>query len=265
MTIWKNLINKPFEERIDKWFNLSTNRFIKKLPADESLSWTPKGIRVVGSIDKVKEFLQINNIKREIFNPTNDIGYLCEEAVKMSQLCCSKKEALMCQTTDIEKIPDDILAKIGNFSLGGLFLKCKVLNIIDGDTLTVSLFVPLMSLSMPRDFKEIKSPIGLVNINGEDQGFFTTITIRTYGYDAIEKNHPLHQEAKSLLTHKMNSLNNIVWAYFIEPSIGKDKWGRHLAVLWEDQKRRKMLNTFLRDQNNKLVNPYRGGTKKVFD
>lgn len=259
-----NLSSKPFLLNSDKWYNLLTNRYLTKLP-EENSAWSVKGLKIVGTLEAVKSFLALNNLKAEIFNPTKDIGFLCCEAIALSKKCHLAEANLICKETDVEKMPVELLNKLGSFHLGGLFLKGRVLDVMDGDTLLVSIFVPLISVSKIRQYKEQKSPIGLVGIKNEKQGFFMNSTIRMYGYDAVEKNHPLGPQATNLLKEKLNSLKMVVWCYFLEPVVAKDKYGRDIAVLFEDEKGNKMLNCFLGEKDPRLVNPYRGGKKSEFN
>ena len=108
-----------------------------------------------------------------------------------------------------------------------------------------------------------KTPI----INGTS-GFFTKITVRMYGYDAAEKDTEAGQLAKKLMIDKFSSLNDIVWCQFIDETVGCDKYGRTLTLMYEDPNKHNLLNSYLFDMesihNIKMVNVYVGGTKKGF-
>lgn len=282
---WFNLKGNEFEESEDLWYNLLTCRFIKQKP-----NYNPvlsiRGIRILGTMENILDFWKLNlsrlgqtlpkgtEFDNVIFNPFEDIEFLSRDASDRSQACFSNmlnSTIPIAQTMDVEKLSDDFINKICRFSFSGLFVKGKVVNIIDGDTLDVVIFVPMGILSAARKSKlNDDLHIAAIPTKGfEKNGFFARIRIRMYGYDAAEKNTKAGKCAKELLEEKISSLKNIVWCQFIETSIATEKYDRVLAVLYEDENKTTILNDYLFRRESetgiKMVFPYLGKTKKKFD
>lgn len=286
-TSWKNLNSKLFTERSDRWYNLATKRFVKNQPKNTDICWSLRKVRVLGTESQVQSFWDLNSkqlrkicsgktCSDELFQPFRDIAFISDDAASRSaQLLTGPSSQFIKppRSIDVESLTNDQLTSLTHLHFGGLFLKARVMNVIDGDTLTVAVFFPLVELSQARsvdstrkskDVKFCAYPLK----EKKQTGFFTVVSIRTYGYDAVEKDEPAGQLAKQLFQEKLESLNNVVWCQFIDPQIHKDKYGRHLAVLYEDPQKQKMLNDYLlrKEQEVKttLVHPYLGGTKEGF-
>jgi endonuclease YncB( thermonuclease family) len=171
---------------------------------------------------------------------------------------------------DIESIPLNTLSSLCKFSFGGLFVKGRIISVIDGDTFDMAFFVPLMTLGTSRVLGEKREPKVSILPSGRYQqsGFIAKVALRTYGYDAAEKDTTEGKVAKKMMEDKFESIKGIVWCQFIESSIAVDKYGRHLAVVYEDEKRTKIATDYLLEQEKKtrikMVHPYSGGTKQKF-
>lgn len=302
-TTWLNLKNKSFEEKLDMWYNLQTNRYIKNQPLHgTNINYSLRNIRIIGTLDQVMQFWKINInqlgtvyshgtlCEQVIFQPFSDIEFITKDAVLRSQACHLGTAGTiipLTQATDVEQLTTEETTQLCSFSFAGLFVKCRVINVIDGDTLHVVIFVPLHELGATRAV----GPKGTARVGALLQnesmetrsywtsskesstntktGFFALVKIRMYGYDAQEKDTHEGKLAKQLFAEKIASLNNIVWCQFVEINIAQEKYDRILGVLFEDQAQTQPLNNFLlkkeKELNVHLVNPYLGGTKQTFD
>jgi len=279
---WKNLDSKSFTERSDRWYNLSTKRFVKNPPKDETICWSLKQVRVLGTKSQVKTFWKVNSTQletvcsgkscsQELFQPFRDVTYMSEQASSRSSdliLGPASKMLPLPKNTDVEGLSTEQLDNLTGLHFGGLFLKARVVDVIDGDTIKVVVFFPLNELGSCRKINRKLQVSAYPAHSKKNSGFFTLLSIRTYGYDAVEKDQPAGQLAKQLFQEKLESLNNVIWCQFIDPSINKDKYDRHLAVLYEDQNKTRLLNDYLLKKQTEvktvLVNPYLGGTKEKF-
>lgn len=282
---WFNLKNKEFDESFDSWYNLATGRFVKQRPKYNPVL-SIRGIRVLGTKEQLADFWRINinrlgqslskgaTFEKVVFAPFDDITFLSEDATARSQMCFLGTAGTVipaATTTDVAKLPSDLITRMCRFSFAGLFIKGRVVSVIDGDTLDVVIFVPLVQLGAARALgAEGEAFTGAIPTRGfEKVGFFAQVRIRMYGFDAAEKDTDAGKYAKHLFEEKLTSLRGIVWCQFVETTIANEKYDRVLAVLYEDQKRTKLLNDYLlkreADTGVKMVYPYLGGTKTKFE
>lgn len=286
---WNNIRNQQFEENPNMWYNLSTNRFNKSQPKKSHINYSLRKIRILGTLDQVIQFWSLNvnllgtiyntgtTFEEALFQPFSDIRFLTEDATRRSQECYLGGAGTVIsatKATDVEHLTETEIGQLCQFNFGGLFVKCRVINVIDGDTINAVIFIPIHSLGSARAVGPKGSPrVGLLPqqsiLNNKETGFFSLITIRMYGYDAQEKDTDEGKLAKRLLTEKLMSLGNIVWCQFIEINIAQEKYDRMLGVLFEDKSRKLALNDYLlkkeKELNVRLVNPYLGGTKQTFN
>lgn len=282
--IWINLKGRSFTEDPNNWYNLQTNRFIKNPPASSQINSSLRGIRVLGTVDQLIDFWKKNidrlsqvypkgtTFQQVIFQPFTDISFLTEDVARRSQLCylgTAGTVILPTRATDVEQLSSEEISQMCPFSFAGLFVKARVDNVIDGDTINVVFLVKLMELGSARAIGPRRAARTTILTNDPPStSFFVYNTIRMYGYDAQEKDTSEGKTAKRLLEEKLASLNNIVWCQFVEANIAQEKYGRILAVLYEDKDKTRPLNDYLFHQQQKLgiklVNPYLGGTKTAF-
>jgi len=270
---WYNLKGNTFEEIPDQWYNLRTNRFVSNKPSTYDPVYGLKGIRVLGTKEDIDKFWELNNkqftgrrMEDLLFEPFNDISFLANDAVHRSQICFTGTAGSVISTTDttdVSLLTQEHMDMMCRFTFDGLFVKARIDNVIDGDTFDVVFYVPLVSLGR---VSNQKSPI-VLNSTQENIGFFTKVCVRMYGYDAAEKDTEAGKLAKKLMEEKLTLLDNTVWCQFINTG-DSDKYGRSLVVLYEDEEKHHLLNTYLSDQekiyNMKMVFPYLGGKKKTF-
>jgi hypothetical protein len=216
-----------------QWFNLETNRKISNPP--NLLAF--KGLRVCGTEEKLNKFFELNKValrervgkKPTKYVPCQDVLCLCQEAYLKTR----NEPTYSFFNKEVSELSQEEIETIPQFQFPVTFLKVRVLEVVDGDTL---------------------------NVVGNLNGLFR-FTIRTYGYDAAEKNTEQGVLAKAVLSKKVIHLNNILWCQTLSY---KDRYGRVIAILYEDQERKKLLVECLMNLKTKVINPYSGGTKIVF-
>ena len=174
---------------------------------------------------------------------------------------------------DVENISDDVFKSMSYFHLGGLEGKGKVVDVTDGDTIKMGIYVPLFDLA--KEFEVNKGrgknrklvPQRQILYNHEnDLGFFTVVPVRLLGVDTAEKHTEEGKVAKDMVTKKYDSLNNIVY-YKISHS--REKFGRVLATLYEDPLYTISINEFILNMKPEngvgvIVEAYFGGTKSDY-
>lgn len=288
---WCNLKGIVFNETLTQWYNLRTSRFVNNKPGTYNPVFGIRGVRVLGTEQDIKQFWQLNKKHFEdrkledcIFEPFENIEFLSEDASQRTEMCFVGTPGIVLPTvnnTDVSSLTQHHMDTMCKFTFGGLFVKGRIDSVIDGDTFNIIFFVPLVSLSRSRALdhnKDRQTPAILTtcsklvhstnNKEPETMGFFTKVSIRMYGYDAAEKDTDAGKLAKRLIEEKIKTLGGIVWCQFIEATIADDKYGRTLAVLYEDEQKKHLLNNYLHEQekihNIKMVFPYIGGTKKKF-
>lgn len=254
-----------------------SNGWIKLSSGRENLhpeGYVIKGLRFFGTLPEIQKFW-VDNIQQlatiipkgstfegSVFEP--GIETSIEDVSQSLQMCYlgTAGTVLNTDTIDVEQIPQNVKDNLCKFTFGGLFGKCEVVHVVDGDTFDVITYIPLVELATTR--KSLHGRATQANIvltYDRRTGFFARITVRAYGYDAIEKDKPDGQLAKELLIQKFQSLGNIIWCQFIED----EKYGRTLAVMYEDAGKTKILNNYLINEGNRigrrLAYSYLGGTK----
>lgn len=281
---WFNLKGQAFEESPRQWYNLRTSRLVANKPGTYEPVYGLKGIRILGTREDVENFWRINiqrinevfprvtTINNILFEPFEDIAYLSEDVAERSQMCFVNTAGTVIAATntrDIASLTQNQIDSMCRFTFGGLFVKGKIISTVDGDTFDMAFYVPIALLGQGRAFneKKLQAPV-IPTIGYEQTGFFAKVSIRMYGYDAAEKDTNAGKLAKTLMEDKFRSLGGIVWCQFVEATIADDKYGRTLAVLYEDEQKTRLLNNYLLEQekiyNIKMVFPYIGGTKKTF-
>jgi len=274
--------DKTFSPNRDNaWYNLSTDHFISKLNKE---MWSLRGLRLVGTLEELSTFWLKNlYILPSIYPPETDFNDIAYQPFKDISVILSEVEHTnsndVCiagtagsiipftETTNIDDLNDEQMSSLCPWSLTSLILKVKTNEIIDGDTLYISFFLPLIQLGANRKISgKIKTPILIPDSNisnMENYGMFIKIKCRMYGYDAQEKNTPEGQLAKHLFEEKIKYHNRKFWALFLDP----EKYGRTLLILYpridgQDLQKSNSLNEYmasLADQN--LTSTYLGGTK----
>lgn len=271
---------KSFKELSDKFYNLSSGRFVKNKP--RICDYSINKINIIGTRKDTELFFEENRKsilerfktkKPDYVRPFNDITYICKFAVNSSLACKTDyKTTITGKNTELEDLSDKYLEEMSLFGFEGMFLKARVTRVIDADTLIVVVCVPVNDLGKSRKIgKNGMLKRSCLFKTRSTVKFFTKLKIRMWGYDAAEKDTKAGKLAKSLYEEKIQSLKNIIWMDILDKNIvGEDggKFGRVLAVLYEDEKRTKPLTDYLirmeKSTGVKMIQPFFGGTKKSF-
>ena len=225
MKSYLNLQNKIFvEPEIGSWYNLSTNHIIKKLP------------------NKFDDFILLDSPR------------IAGNKKMIDQFHCINKEYTY--SFDIEKIPKEKLDMLYTFSLSGIKNKARVLNIIDGDTLSVAFFIPMEHLI------NCKTAICKdLELKNNYQDFCVKMNVRINEIDTAEKNTNKGILAKQLLENIIQRLNGYIFIHIIK----YEKYGRLLADLYEDDKYTINIKNNLLDYSHPILGkvcvPYFGNKK----
>jgi hypothetical protein len=264
----------------------------------------PSTVHVCGKPESMIKFLQENkvtqysSVKEAKVRPTNEIKLQTSNlgaesklpefktfATVPSLLSAAIKSALSPQcksgtagtalytprSKNIHDIPGDALKYLCPFNLNGLLGTSgegRVTAIIDGDTISMVLYLDLYSLSLGREalYERKKQTLAPVLTEAKDAGFFALFRCRLYGMDAAEHNTREGKVATKLMIEKFQSLRGYVY-YYIH---GLDKYGRALVDLYEDAEHKQYINYYLVDYPKEqltqlglkeLALPYFGGTK----
>jgi len=261
---WLNLHKKPFTECQEKFYHLSTGRFVSHVPDH---CYGLRNIRVVGSVAEVTDFwllnetcLQGKSLHDYLYEPCKDFSTLISQ--HHHQRGKTGPPAII-HTTDVSKLTDEQLHHLNVFNFNGCFLKAKVVKVIDGDTIDVAVYVTLKDLATTWTHDgHVHTSILL----SEDtsSGFFTVVRLRLFGLDTPEINTELGKVSSKLFEERLVALQNIIWVEFLE----NDKYGRSLALLYADHEKKELLNNYLFEescrQKKVLVNHYQGGKKDHF-
>lgn len=235
---YSNLVQKDINNNC-KWLNLPTKKY-KMFPSSEN-EYSLKNIMILGNENDIKEFWNENiayfkscNICNYLYIPYNDINVM----VKLKS--CQLTKPLKAPDLDIENIDIDTLNKICDLTLDGLFLKAKLADVIDGDTIRVWTVVSTKDIST-------------CGRSGNSSAYITNgkmiikIKCRLYGIDTAELKTDEGKESKEVL---MKRLPKVFYIKILET----DKYGRYLTVIYLDENGE---NLFKPDGN-----AYYGGKKK---
>lgn len=172
-------------------------------------------------------------------------------------------ESYIPSSIKIEDIPDDQLNTMSSFTLKGLNVKARVLNVIDGDTIDGAFFIPGSYLCSTQTIKYRWKPKTIRPALGfpDDRGFFIRINIRANGIDTAEKDTHKGQIAKSILQKIVERLDRYIYLHILK----YEKYGRVLADIYEDPDHTILVNKTLLDYDHpvlgKVCVPYCGKKK----
>lgn len=241
-----NLTGRPITLEAIRYYNLATSRFIGSVPKDSIVGVK---YRVVGSPEQLKTFANTNHL------PLEDV--IPKEFLKSANVCVNMSAC----HTDIEKVPDDQLNSLCEFSFLGLSGKAKVLDVIDGDTVSMVIYIPLDFLSEMRSRvfnRRVVEQCSALPYK-DNHGFIARFRCRLLGVDTAEHNVQAGVDAKDNLIRILNKTKNIVYAKLNN----MDKYGRVLVDLYSDKAMKQSItNELLKDSSVAL--PYYGGTKQEF-
>lgn len=144
------------------------------------------------------------------------------------------------RTTNIEEVPIEELHRLSTFTLAGLFVKARVLRVIDTTHLELAFFLPFDFVSAYRPAVAQKSISRRAIPYFGDSGFFLRERCCLKGIEnptAGEKG----QLALEQLTTFCNGLRNIVYALFYPEGNSRDR----PVVLYVDQTREHSINKMI--------------------
>ncbi len=267
------ILDKQFTPRSDKWYNLTSGKFIIKNAANE------KKYQMIDSPAKVAgtKLKKGSEEESEIdqFLKANDIGVSdspkeSEKEKKTDKLkIVISQEKYKPKSSDVRDLPEDQIKNICDFDLRGLQTWARVINIKDGDTLDLCYFVSSNFIEFTRKLStrsKFPQRNGIVYSEGESKfsGYFTVSTCRLNGVDAMEHDTAQGQEAIRLFTLELQKTNNIVWCHFIK----YEKYGRGLVELYASDDMKKGINRFYIGKKHPLLGvlyeEYHGAAKSEY-
>ncbi len=221
-------------------YNLETGRFCKEIRKNANVTCI-NNCTIFGTQNQIQSF---NNYK---INNNNNVQNITD----LKTDCAN--------TNDIALLNNNI----EEFTLNGYFTKAKVKEIIDGDTIKLTVFVDLEYISRFSVDNDNRKIINCIRY-GDSKGYFTTFICRLYGINSMEKDTIQGQKAKEIMKGKYEALNNIVFCMFFDD----DKYGRKLVNIYSDVDMKNKMNDILFDYNNTdlgvIVERYYGGTKSDY-
>jgi endonuclease YncB( thermonuclease family) len=146
--------------------------------------------------------------------------------------------------------------KVKKFSFGGLSGKGIVSSVIDGDTIDLTITIPLSSLCEVAEFEGCDTLTSMMK---------TTIRCRLSGVDFAEKNTKEGVYAIKLMIDLYQSSCNAVHYKICDE---QDKYGRSLVYLYSDSGHTSSINLKYLDvkhpeTGNPIMERYDGGTKST--
>ena len=260
VNVLTNRVNKPNKNMncyaIGQIFNLETN-----------------GPYIMATEEDFKKFCSLNNLDPKIDNlknlihnskmSTEFIQSLTNVSPVDTHEICSRNTLGEPISISRSKNPHDLnnqqLYSLTELRINGFSGPAVVTDVIDGDTIHIVVYVPLRALAQGHSYKYY-SKTGIrsfIHTRFPEAGFFTKISCRLMGIDAMEKNFPEGKFAKAL-TIDLYQRNPKVWVEFpsgdnIEDA---DKFGRSLVTIYTDSTKKVNLNEYLFSYNN--INDHKG-------
>lgn len=249
MTKYMDLNHTPVNFKDDKWFNLDSGRFTTFVITNDFIVVTTKILKT-GTYVKFRNFGDIfYNITLQIYGSENAIMYF-------DYLNCVPDNIQITQedTDRLNSIDPDSLC---NFGLKNLLCVCKVVNVVDGDTIDILFHTTLSELSaLSTKRTRSKGVCCMKNCHVEDTTLNTNITIRKrcrlYGIDTTEKHTEKGKEDKMLVTELL--LNKMFKCRILKDG----KYGtRSIIILYDESN----ININKRIEILTDCHEYYGGTK----
>jgi len=246
-----NLSGKHFNvPKPPEYYSLETNRVHRNRKAELTYD---EEYRVAGTEEQLYRFRELNHLNKD---ESENIFCRMLQKLHLMEKKTHYQTVEPVRTKNINKLPFNELENLGEFSLFGLRGHCRIVDVIDGDTFSVALFVPFVFLTEKRSNDQAS-----IIPYGSMEGFFSRWRCRLMGVDAIEIHDPKTQrkgqEAKNFVINIFEQHHKVMEFQ----ALGFDKYGRLLIEL------------FLRDGRNivdelvkhrDLFNVYEGKTKCGF-
>lgn len=265
--------DKTFTIKNDHWYNLSTDRYLTKLNEE---MWSLKDFKIVGTYDNIVCFCEKNklilnkitkydgNFKSLFYQPFNNIQNLFEYVENKCSTNIAGSTIPFVETSNIDDLTEEQMNSLYPFSLTSLILPVVINDVIDGDTLHLSFFLPFVELGVNRKYGQHIVTSALLSSTLSKEGMFIKLKCRMYGYDAKEKNTSEGILAKKYFEEKINLSKKKFWAKFLD----QEKYGRTLVILYPRIPGKKFednnsLNEYMSNLHSiGLTNNYLGGSKK---
>lgn len=209
---WFNLKKQPIHINENNWYDLDNSCYCDTLPNEESYHDTERRIFSLDH-DNFCLFYIINGIR--IMSPRYS-------------------------TTNVAEIPIENIRRLSNFTLKGLFTKCRVLKVKSSTCLDLAFFLPMSFISEYYCSRGRQLCLrGLPHSN--DQGFFLRERcylkdILSYIETPVRDKKIREQLAIEQLTAICNTLGNIVYAEF---------YPNKEVILYVDQYQTTSINAML--------------------
>lgn len=243
------------------WYDARSQRVVKRVPQGDAVALN--GLRIAFSPESLEAFLTLNQDNlREWFSaqrlihgsqpepmindlplgqhitPSQHVPTLCAEFVRQ----CEARRATNAH---------------GAFDWCGVFARARVERVIDGDTLDVSAEIPSDYMrEVARDARSRMSLLRALHRATAPPTLSVHLRLRLYGVNAAEHSTPEGREATEhtrrflmrgarwgAAPSSAEEAFRPIWVYFG----GRDKYGRTLAVVYLDARRRSLLNSYLVD------------------
>jgi endonuclease YncB( thermonuclease family) len=177
----------------------------------------------------------------------DDPHELCKNNIAGQPICTP-------ETKNPHKLTIVQISALASFHTNGFEGPGVVNSVIDGDTVYITVYVPLAALAKGHQYSYYsrKGVRSFIHTNYLEAGFFANIKCRHLGIDAMEKATPEGQFAKFLTIDLFQRNKGKVWFQFpngleIESF---EKYGRTLVKIYADQTKRVDYTDYLLKFNN---------------
>ena len=253
-----NLSGQFYKFPLAGYYNLGTNRVIQGEKPKEKIYAIEK-YRVAGKVEELERFAELNSIPMNEVLPDQFIEpvTLLTRFLKFLNLKKDgKKRSELIRSISIKNFN---FGNIGEFSFLGLTGQCRILKIVDGDTVDVGVCLPLDYLREEHSRKIGSSstvqPVIVASSNRVK--IFLKLRVRLMKLDAAEHDTLEGVKATAILQQTFSGIDNLPY-YRCH---GTDKYGRELMTFYFDKELKKSICEFLVKNFNDCFEYYDGGRK----
>lgn len=218
---WFNLKKQPIYINENKWYDLDHDCYCDSLPNEESYH------------DKERRIFSLNHDNFCLFYIINGIRVMTPRY----------------STTNISEIPTENIHRLSNFTLKGLFTKCRVLKVKSSTCLDLAFFLPMSFLAEYYCYHGRLCHRGLPHSN--DQGVFIRERCKLKYILSYIDTPVIDRKIRELLaieqlTAICNSLGNVVYADF---------HSNKEVTLYVDELRSTSINVMLNEYQHPEIGP----------
>jgi len=146
---------------------------------------------------------------------------------------------------NVHTIPKEILSELCPFNLRGIFGPARVIDVIDGDTIELAMYVSHKMLTRPiHKVDRGKRRLPVIYTQHKQAGFIMSIRCRLDGIDFAEKNTKQGLIGKRLMINLYEELDNKIWCL----TGNYDNHDRILVNLYTDKTRKVSINKYYLDK-----------------